>query len=152
MSYEATKASSELVVGVEYSSSLLSHVTQRSNNLGKRPPCQYSISLTDYSKNPPFNLRRGKLEIYDLYSKLRLPLSELSRFHPHHTLPKPQHSHSIVSEMFKTLNQEAPTSKCFLSSGSFPRFIDPKQPPTKRKPFSTIMSQPFNHRVGYIRK
>jgi len=55
-----------------------------------------------------------------------------------------------TSNMSNLLNPESPSSKCFISTGTLPRFIDPKQPPTKKKPFSTIMNQPFNHTVSSL--
>ncbi|KAJ0420145.1 ribonuclease P 40kDa subunit-domain-containing protein [Aspergillus carlsbadensis] len=37
--------------------------------------------------------------------------------------------------------------KCYTTITPLPAFIDPKQTPTKRSPFSTIMSHPFVHTV-----
>ncbi|GKZ29056.1 ribonuclease P protein subunit p40 [Aspergillus brasiliensis] len=40
--------------------------------------------------------------------------------------------------------------KCFTTIGQLPAFIDPKQPPTKRSPFSAILGHPFVHTVEVI--
>ncbi|RAH72050.1 ribonuclease P protein subunit p40 [Aspergillus aculeatinus CBS 121060] len=37
--------------------------------------------------------------------------------------------------------------KCFTSLGQLPPFIDPKQPPTRKVPFSAILGHPFVHTV-----
>ncbi len=44
-------------------------------------------------------------------------------------------------------SEDAPTSKFYVSHGALPQYIDPKQPPGKKKPFATIANQPFNHTV-----
>jgi len=54
-------------------------------------------------------------------------------------------------KMFNISSRDAPTSKFFSSRGALPQFVDPKQPPSKRKPFATILNQPINHTVeGHI--
>ncbi|GLA88223.1 ribonuclease P protein subunit p40 [Aspergillus tubingensis] len=40
--------------------------------------------------------------------------------------------------------------KCYTTIGQLPAFIDPKQPPTKRSPFSAILGHPFVHTVEVI--
>ncbi|THC92546.1 hypothetical protein EYZ11_007999 [Aspergillus tanneri] len=40
--------------------------------------------------------------------------------------------------------------KCYTAVGELPRFIDPKQPPTKRSPFLAICGHPFLHTVELI--
>ncbi|KAL4862705.1 hypothetical protein BDV12DRAFT_39363 [Aspergillus spectabilis] len=40
--------------------------------------------------------------------------------------------------------------KCYTTVGQLPPFIDPKQPPLKKAPFSAILSQPFVHSVEVI--
>ena len=50
--------------------------------------------------------------------------------------------------MFNSSEKDLPSSKCYVTHGSLPLFVDPKHPPIKRKPFSTILNQPFNHKVG----
>ncbi|OJJ57490.1 hypothetical protein ASPSYDRAFT_1056636 [Aspergillus sydowii CBS 593.65] len=37
--------------------------------------------------------------------------------------------------------------KCYTTVAQLPQFIDPKQPPTKKSPFSTILSHPLVHTV-----
>lgn len=39
--------------------------------------------------------------------------------------------------------------KCYTTVGQLPQFIDRKQPPTKKSPFSTILSHPLVHTVLY---
>ncbi|KAG8625628.1 hypothetical protein KVT40_006029 [Elsinoe batatas] len=43
-----------------------------------------------------------------------------------------------------------PVPKCLFSHNLLPRTIDDQQPPTKRKPFSSILDSPFNHTVDVI--
>ncbi|OJI86773.1 hypothetical protein ABZX51_002962 [Aspergillus tubingensis] len=40
--------------------------------------------------------------------------------------------------------------KCYTTIGQLPAFIDPKQPPTKRSPFSAILGHPYVHTVEVI--
>lgn len=40
-----------------------------------------------------------------------------------------------------------PDSKCFVTQGSLPPYVDQKQPPTSKKPFSIILNQTFTHTV-----
>jgi ribonuclease P/MRP protein subunit RPP40 len=37
--------------------------------------------------------------------------------------------------------------KCFTTIAQLPAFVDPKQPPTKKSPFSAIVNHPFVHTV-----
>jgi len=41
------------------------------------------------------------------------------------------------------------SDKCYFTQCALPQYIDQSQPPTKRKPFSTILEHPFNHTVRY---
>ncbi|KAI9735137.1 MAG: hypothetical protein M1834_001725 [Cirrosporium novae-zelandiae] len=52
--------------------------------------------------------------------------------------------------MFQFNKSDTSSSKCFLTTGSFPAYVDHKQPPTKKKPFSTILSQPCSHSAELI--
>ncbi|KAI1964644.1 hypothetical protein LOZ58_001330 [Ophidiomyces ophidiicola] len=45
-----------------------------------------------------------------------------------------------------TLNKE----KCRTTIGLFPRYIDPRQPPTKKIPFSAISGHPFTHSIELL--
>jgi ribonuclease P/MRP protein subunit RPP40 len=45
------------------------------------------------------------------------------------------------------LGESIVPAKCVLSQGLMPSYVDPKQPPTKKRPFSAIMSQPLSHSV-----
>ncbi|OOF95755.1 hypothetical protein ASPCADRAFT_396468 [Aspergillus carbonarius ITEM 5010] len=40
--------------------------------------------------------------------------------------------------------------KCYTTIAQLPAFIDPKQPPTKRSPFSAILGHPYIHTVDVI--
>jgi ribonuclease P/MRP protein subunit RPP40 len=40
--------------------------------------------------------------------------------------------------------------KCFTTIAQLPAFVDPKQPPTKKSPFSAIVNHPFVHTVEVI--
>lgn len=37
--------------------------------------------------------------------------------------------------------------KCYTTVAQLPAYIDPKQPPTKRSPFSAVLGHPFVHSV-----
>ncbi|KAI9673808.1 MAG: hypothetical protein M1829_003926 [Trizodia sp. TS-e1964] len=49
--------------------------------------------------------------------------------------------------MFAFGESGKPAAKCFVSYGPLPRFIDPKEPPRRKKPFSAILKNPFFHTV-----
>jgi len=49
--------------------------------------------------------------------------------------------------MFEFGVDDQPASKCYVTHGSLPTYIDPRQPPTKKKPFSTILDHTFAHTV-----
>lgn len=48
---------------------------------------------------------------------------------------------------FSFARNEPSASKCYVSHGYLPQFIDPKQLPSKKKPFSAILNQHFTHTV-----
>lgn len=48
---------------------------------------------------------------------------------------------------FTFSRRDAPAAKCDVSLGCLPQYIDPKQLPSKKKPFATILNQPFTHTV-----
>jgi hypothetical protein len=50
--------------------------------------------------------------------------------------------------MFNISGEDAPNSKFYVSHGTLPHYVDPRQPPSKKKPFATVLNQPFNHTVG----
>ncbi|KAI9851447.1 MAG: hypothetical protein M1838_003636 [Thelocarpon superellum] len=52
--------------------------------------------------------------------------------------------------MFGFEEIEKPTTNCFATHAALPPIIDPKQPPQRRKPFSTICSHRFNHTVELV--
>lgn len=57
----------------------------------------------------------------------------------------------FVIEKSTMLDIESKTeskAKCYFAHTVLPHFIDNQQPPTKRKPFSTINAQAFNHTVS----
>lgn len=51
---------------------------------------------------------------------------------------------------FNFARNEPSASKCYVSHGCLPQFIDPEQLPGKKKPFSTILNQSFTHRVELL--
>lgn len=48
-------------------------------------------------------------------------------------------------------NEASRYEKCYTTLGQLPVYIDPKQPPSKKTPFSTIAHHPFIHTVRLIR-
>ncbi|KAF6220904.1 hypothetical protein HO133_002584 [Letharia lupina] len=52
--------------------------------------------------------------------------------------------------MFSFLESKTSASKAYVSHGNLPPFVDPEQPPSTKKPFSTILGQPFTHTVQLI--
>ncbi|TKA76893.1 hypothetical protein B0A49_01298 [Cryomyces minteri] len=52
--------------------------------------------------------------------------------------------------MLDIAKQEAPSSKCYFTNNTLPAYIDGKQPPTRKKPFSTVLAQPFSHSTTLI--
>ena len=50
--------------------------------------------------------------------------------------------------MFAFDSDKAPPSKCYVTCGMLKSdHIDPKQPPSKKKPYSTMLNQSFTHTV-----
>lgn len=67
----------------------------------------------------------------------RVPSTSLQQFSSYHLLNMfafPKNGHHI--------------SKCFFTYSEMPELINEKQPPVKKKPFSTIQSHPFTHTVS----
>ncbi|CAF9909444.1 hypothetical protein IMSHALPRED_008363 [Imshaugia aleurites] len=52
--------------------------------------------------------------------------------------------------MFSFLDPKSPASKAYVSHGTLPPYVDPEQPPSKKKPFSTISSLSFIHTVQLV--
>lgn len=52
--------------------------------------------------------------------------------------------------MFSSLSKQVSTSKCYLSRGALPQYIDLKQLPSSKRPFATILNQHFTHTVSII--
>lgn len=52
--------------------------------------------------------------------------------------------------MFSSLSKEVSTSKCYLSRGALPQYINPNQLPSSKRPFATILNQDFTHTVNTI--
>ncbi|EKV04800.1 hypothetical protein PDIG_41020 [Penicillium digitatum PHI26] len=50
--------------------------------------------------------------------------------------------------MFEQVDDISRREKCFTTIAQLPAFIDPKQIPGKRSPFSTIQNHAFVHSVG----
>jgi len=42
---------------------------------------------------------------------------------------------------------QGPDAKCYFTHTLLPQYVDDKQPPTKRKPFATILGHSFVHTV-----
>lgn len=45
---------------------------------------------------------------------------------------------------------DTPPAKCFFSHGTLPNYVDTAQPPTRRKPFTTIVDQRWSHTVQML--
>ncbi|KAF2120803.1 ribonuclease P 40kDa subunit-domain-containing protein [Lophiotrema nucula] len=52
--------------------------------------------------------------------------------------------------MLDIRKDDGPHSKVFFSHTLLPGYIDPRNPSTKKKPFSTFLAQPFSHTVDLI--
>ncbi len=52
--------------------------------------------------------------------------------------------------MLPLAKTDLPPSKCHFTYGRIPPFVDESQPPTKRKPFSSILAQKWSHTVDLI--
>ncbi len=52
--------------------------------------------------------------------------------------------------MLPLAKTDEPPSKCLFTHGRIPAFVDESQPPTKRKPFSSILAQKWSHTVDLI--
>ena len=49
--------------------------------------------------------------------------------------------------MFDLDDEASQREKCYTTVTQLPAFVDPKQPPTKKPPFSVIREHPFVHTV-----
>ena len=49
--------------------------------------------------------------------------------------------------MFGFEETEKVPTKCYATTAPLPSYINWQQPPTKKKPFSTMRAHPFNHTV-----
>ncbi|KAJ5168281.1 uncharacterized protein N7482_003875 [Penicillium canariense] len=52
--------------------------------------------------------------------------------------------------MFDFTDEASGHEKCFMTIAQLPGFIDPKQVPSKKSPFSAILNQPFAHTAEVI--
>ena len=60
-------------------------------------------------------------------------------------------THTLAANMLGIgSDYDVASEKCYVTQCVLPQYIDQSQPPTKRKPFSTIFGHPFNHTVCYI--
>ena len=57
-------------------------------------------------------------------------------------------SKAIRNNMFEEVDDASRREKCFTTIAQLPAFIDPKQIPSKRSPFSTIQNHAFVHSVS----
>lgn len=60
---------------------------------------------------------------------------------------KPYNQFLIPAKMLDIVNDNAPSAKCYFTHAMLGEHVDDKQPPTKKKPFNTILAQPFSHTV-----
>ena len=49
--------------------------------------------------------------------------------------------------MFGFAKPKTSSSKAFVSTGPLAKYVDIQRPPSKKKPYSIILNQPFNHTV-----
>ena len=56
-------------------------------------------------------------------------------------------SHPSAVLMFGFPEPKTLSSKAYVSTGPLAKHVDPQQPPSKKKPYSIILNQPFNHTV-----
>jgi len=49
--------------------------------------------------------------------------------------------------MLPLAKNDTPTEKCLFTHGPLPAYIDETQPPTKRKPFSSLLAPKWYHSV-----
>ncbi|KAI6862819.1 hypothetical protein KC343_g12414 [Hortaea werneckii] len=47
-------------------------------------------------------------------------------------------------------DQGGPRPKCHFTQATLPTFVDHEQPPTKQKPFSTVLGQVYNHTLDVL--
>ncbi|WPG99638.1 Hypothetical protein R9X50_00245700 [Acrodontium crateriforme] len=47
-------------------------------------------------------------------------------------------------------NRDGSKPKCFFTESSLPAYVDHTQPPTKKKPFSTVLNQTFSHTLDVV--
>ncbi|KAI9840054.1 MAG: hypothetical protein M1819_000247 [Sarea resinae] len=52
--------------------------------------------------------------------------------------------------MFAFAESDSGGSKCYATHGLLPSFIDWREPPTKKRPLSTMSAQPFTHQVDLL--
>ncbi|GAD99363.1 hypothetical protein AOR_1_694184 [Paecilomyces variotii No. 5] len=52
--------------------------------------------------------------------------------------------------MFEFRDEASEHEKCYATIGQLPRFVDPKQPPTKKSPFSAMLSHAYVHTTELI--
>ena len=52
-----------------------------------------------------------------------------------------------VTPIDTAVMSESPSTKITVFRGLLPHWTDPKEPPSKRAPYSTILAQPFTHTV-----
>lgn len=51
--------------------------------------------------------------------------------------------------MYDLDDEATQREKCYTTVTQLPAFVDPKQPPTKKPPFSVIREHPFVHTVPF---
>jgi hypothetical protein len=54
---------------------------------------------------------------------------------------------AFLAAMLDFSDEASEHEKCYTTIGQLPVFVDPKQPPRKKSPFSTILGHPVLHTV-----
>lgn len=52
--------------------------------------------------------------------------------------------------MLPSSKGDGPRPRCLVTNATLPNFVNHEQPPTKKRPFSTLLNQTFTHRVRQI--
>nr|POE71356.1 hypothetical protein CFP56_62451 [Quercus suber] len=90
------------------------------------------------------------VELYDEWLTINQP-------HLHHNIAptifiiaknkRRQRPEPSPSSMLDFNKHPGPVPKCFFTVASSPNFLNPNEPPTKKKPFTTVSNQKFSHEV-----
>lgn len=75
------------------------------------------------------------------------PHGPMKPFPAAHSYLRHPTSRSDSTKMFGIEKQDARSTKCYFTHAALGEHVDDKHPPTKKKPFATVISQPFSHTV-----